>query len=230
MYDIKLKQIAHIENDFHEKFGIPRQSGIFTNTLESYIVFEEDYRNPDFIRGIQDFSHLWLIWCFSESIRENVSPTVRPPKLGGNKRVGVFATRAPYRPNPLGLSCVELLRVEETLNNGRVLVVSGADLINNTPIYDIKPYLPFSDCKIDATGGFTQETKDKTVDVVFPDELISLIPKQKHKGIIAILAQDPRPGYHDDANRIYGMRFSHFNIKFTVENDVLTVVDVTDEE
>ena len=226
MYNINLKQIAHIENDFHEKFGIPRQSGIFTDTLESRIVFENEFRNPDYIRGIEDFSHLWLIWCFSECIRENVSPTVRPPKLGGNKRIGVFATRAPYRPNPIGLSCVELVRIEET-DRGRILIVSGADLINNTPINDIKPYLPFSDSKPEAIGGFTEETQKKTVGVVFPDELLSSIPKSKHEGILAVLKQDPRPGYHNDGQRIYGMRFSDYNIRFRVEDSVLTVVDVT---
>lgn len=219
-----MKIIARIRTDFPDKFGIPRQSGML-NTLESRIVFEREYRVAEAIRGIEDWSHLWLIWEFSESVREDWSPTVRPPRLGGNKRVGVFATRSPFRPNPIGLSCVRLLRVEHTGDEGDVLVVSGADMVDGTPIYDIKPYLPFADIKADASGGFAEAVFGAKLSVDFPDELLSKLPEKKREAAKALLAEDPRPAVRaKDGDRIFGFRFAGFEIKFTVSDGVLTVV------
>ena len=216
--------IARIKSDFPTKFAIPRQSGLLRD-LESRIVFEGKYKNPDYIRGIEDFSHLWLIWCFSENADKGSSPTVRPPRLGGNQRVGVFATRSPFRPNPIGLSSVKLLRVEQS-SDGPVLVVGGADLMDGTPIYDIKPYIPFSDSHSDAVGGFADEHYSDALDVTFPQSLLNLFPESKREAILEILRQDPRPSYHDDPQRIYGFCFAGFEIRFRVDNRALTVVDV----
>ena len=216
--------IARIRSDFPTKFAIPRQSGLLQE-LESYVVFEEKYRNPDYLRGIESFSHLWLIWCFSENVDKGSSPTVRPPRLGGNQRVGVFATRSPFRPNPIGLSSVRLLRTEKT-KEGVCLVVSGADLMDGTPIYDIKPYLAFSDSHPEAVGGFADEHLNDALDVSFSEELLSVFPEEKREAIVKILAQDPRPSYHDDPERVYGFPFAGFEIHFTVEGKLLNVVGV----
>ena len=220
-----MKIIARIYTDFKEKFGIPRQSGL-AEGLVGRIVFEEEYRRPEALRGIDGYSHLWLIWNFSESERDTWSPTVRPPRLGGNRRVGVFATRSPFRPNPIGLSSVRLLGVEHTADEGDVLLVSGADLLDGTPIYDIKPYLAFTDSHPDAVGGFADGVRDYKLTVEFPGELSALIEKEKLSGLVALLENDPRPSYQDDPDRIYGMLFSDREIKFRVEGDTLTVTEV----
>ncbi|MBR5242184.1 MAG: tRNA (N6-threonylcarbamoyladenosine(37)-N6)-methyltransferase TrmO [Clostridia bacterium] len=220
-----MKIIARIYTDFKEKFGIPRQSGL-AEGLVGRIVFEEEYRRPEALRGIDGYSHLWLIWNFSESERDTWSPTVRPPRLGGNRRVGVFATRSPFRPNPIGLSSVRLIGVEHTADEGDVLLVSGADLLDGTPIYDIKPYLAFTDSHPDAIGGFADGVRDYKLTVEFPGELSALIEKEKLSGLVALLENDPRPSYQDDPDRIYGMLFSDREIKFRVEGDTLTVTEV----
>ena len=222
-----MKIIAKIHNDFKKKFGIPRQSGLCGGLL-SRIVFEPEYRNPDALRGIDGFSHLWLIWQFSEAIRDSWSPTVRPPRLGGNKRVGVFATRSPYRPNPIGLSSVKLEGIEVTESEGSVLIVSGADLLDGTPIYDIKPYVAYSDCHTDAISGFADPVKNYALNVLFCKELLSKVHISKQESLIKILEQDPRPSYQDDPEREYGMRFASYEIFFTVDSDTLTVTRVED--
>ncbi len=219
-----MKPIAHIETDFPTKFGIPRQSGLI-NELVGRIVFEKAYRDPQALRGLDDFSHLWLLWEFSENKREDWSPTVRPPRLGGNKRVGVFATRSPFRPNPIGLSCVKLIAIKAE-EEGTVLYVSGADLMNGTPIYDIKPYIPLTDCKPEATEGYTKETKQYALTVDFPADLLTLVPKEKQPALIQVLEQDPRPSYIDDPQREYGVYFGKQNIRFTVNDHILTVIKV----
>ncbi len=216
--------IARIRSDFPTKFAIPRQSGIL-DTLESRIVFEGKYRNPDYIRGIEGFSHLWLIWCFSEHTDKGSSPTVRPPRLGGNTRMGVFATRSPFRPNPIGLSSVRLIRTEQN-DDGPCLVIAGADLMDGTPIYDIKPYIPFSDSHPDAVGGFADEHISDTLSVDFSEQLLTLVPIEKRKALMEILRQDPRPSYHNDPHRVYGFPFAGFEIRFTVDCGNLHVVDV----
>ncbi|NLY24968.1 MAG: tRNA (N6-threonylcarbamoyladenosine(37)-N6)-methyltransferase TrmO [Bacteroidales bacterium] len=221
----EMKTIAHIETDFSTKFGIPRQSGMVEG-LKGRIVFEPDYRNSDAVRGLEAYSHIWLIWAFSETAREEWSPTVRPPRLGGNKRMGVFATRSPFRPNPIALSSVRLESVELHTPEGPVLHVSGADMINGTPIYDIKPYIVYADCHPDATGGFTDAITTQTLRVYFPAELLSSIPGEKREALLSILANDPRPSYQDDSERVYGLSFSGLDIRFTVEGDCLAVVDV----
>lgn len=218
-----MKIIARIHTDFPTKFGIPRQSGLADT--EAVIVFEPEYRKDEALRGIEGFSHLWLIWNFSESKRESWSPTVRPPRLGGNRRMGVFATRSPFRPNPIGLSSVRLLGVEKTAD-GTVLRVSGADLMDKTPIYDIKPYLAFTDSHPDAVGGFADEKKEYALKVKFHTQLLSLIPEDKQNVLIELLSEDPRPQYIDDPRRIYGFVFAGFEIKFNVNEDVLTVINV----
>ena len=223
-----MKIIARIHNDFKEKFGIPRQSGL-SGELKSVIVFEPEYRNPEALRGIEGYSHLWLIWQFSEAIRDDWSPTVRPPRLGGNKRVGVFATRSPYRPNPIGLSSVKLISVEATENDGYVLIVSGADMLDGTPIYDIKPYIAYSDCHADAISGFADPVKDYSLNVDFCKELLSKIDVLKQNSLIEILRQDPRPSYQNDPEREYGMRFANYEIFFRVDGDTLTVTRVEDQ-
>lgn len=220
-----MKIIARIHNDFKEKFGIPRQSGL-SGELKSKIVFEPEYRNPDALRGIDGYSHLWLIWQFSESLRDGWSPTVRPPRLGGNRRMGVFATRSPFRPNPIGLSSVRLLEVQQTKNEGTVLIVSGADLLDGTPIYDIKPYIAYSDCHTDAVSGFAEPVRDYHLNVEFCKELLSKVHISKQNALIEILRQDPRPSYQNDPEREYGMRFAEYEIFFKVSGDTLTVTRV----
>jgi tRNA-Thr(GGU) m(6)t(6)A37 methyltransferase TsaA len=218
---MEIKPVAYIRTDFQDKFGIPRQSGRVP-TLLGRIVFEPSYRSPEAIRGIEEFSHLWLIFGFSAAKRGRRALTVRPPRLGGNKRVGVFATRSPYRPNSLGLSLVRLERIEESEGEGAVLVVSGVDLLDGTPIYDIKPYLPYADAKPDAIGGFGEEMRDYALEVDFPSELLARLPEDKRDAAIACLREDPRPSYHDD-ERVYSMRFAGFDIHFRVKGRVLAV-------
>lgn len=219
-----LKVIARIRSDFPEKFGIPRQSGLVPEAL-SRIVFEEEYRNAEALRGIEGFDYLWLIWEFSENVRETWSPTVRPPRLGGNARLGVFATRSPFRPNPLGLSSVRLERVENDPVHGLTLVVSGADLMDGTPLYDIKPYIPYTDAHPDAAGGFAAEP-DETLAVQFPKEYLQQIPEKKRSALLQVLAQDPRPSYRADGDRVYGLYFAGFNIRFRVAQKIVTVCGV----
>ncbi len=219
-----IKPIAHIYNDLTTKFGVPRQSGL-ANSLVSEIVFAPEYRVSDALRGITDFSHVWLIWSFSEARRDGWSPTVRPPRLGGNERLGVFATRSPYRPNSLALSCVKLLSVEHIEGKGDVLFVAGADLMNGTPIYDIKPYLPYADSIEGALGGFAPDG-GKLLDVIDETGALNLLPEEKRGSLIEILARDPRPQYHDDASRVYGMAFGGYEVKFRVENACVYIVSV----
>ena len=221
-----MKIIAHIENDFPTKFGIPRQSGL-VNSLRSRIVFAPEYRNPDAFRGLEDFSHVWLIWEFSQPVRQKWSPTVRPPRLGGNTRMGVFATRSPFRPNPVGLSAVQLEEVVLHGADAPYLVVSGADLMNGTPIYDIKPYLPHIDSHPDARGGFAVPAAEHRLKVVFPEQWLEKVPEQLRDGLTEVLAQDPRPSYQHDPERVYGFGFARLEVKFTVDGDVLTVCGVT---
>ena len=221
-----MKIIAHIENDFSTKFGIPRQSGL-VNSLRSRIVFAPEYRNPDAFRGLEDFSHVWLIWEFSQAVRQKWSPTVRPPRLGGNTRMGVFATRSPFRPNPVGLSAVQLEEVVLHGADAPYLVVSGADLMNGTPIYDIKPYLPHIDSHPDARGGFAVPAAEHRLKVVFPEQWLEKVPEQLRDGLTEVLAQDPRPSYQHDPERVYGFGFARLQVKFTVDGDVLTVCGVT---
>jgi tRNA-Thr(GGU) m(6)t(6)A37 methyltransferase TsaA len=220
-----MKIIAHIHTDFTEKFGIPRQSGLI-DALKGTIVFEPEYRNPDALRGLEELSHIWLIWEFSESVRDTWSPTVRPPRLGGNKRMGVFATRSPFRPNAIGLSCVKLDNIEHHPELGPILHISGADLMNNTPIFDIKPYLTYADSYPDAVGGYTESLEDYILDVDFPERWLSLIPEDKRVAVKEVLAHDPRPSYQNDSSRIYGFEFAGFNIRFTVKDRMLTVCEV----
>ncbi len=220
---MEIKPIARIRTDFKEKFGIPRQSGR-VNSLTAKIVFEPEYRNPDALRGIDGFSHLWLIFDFSLSHSDKFSPTVRPPRLGGNERVGVFASRSPFRPNSLGLSSVKLIGIEKTENQGDILIVGGADLLDGTPIYDIKPYLPSSDCHADAVGGYADEFTDYKLEVKIKDGVLDGFPKDKLCALIGCLQDDPRPSYQD-GDRVYGLNFSGFNIKFTVKDKILTVIE-----
>ena len=223
--DVTIHPIARMRSDFPTKFGIPRQSGL-VEELRSTIVFEPEYRNDDALRGMEDFSHLWLTWQFSEAVREDWSPTVRPPRLGGNTRMGVFATRSPFRPNNLGLSCVKLLGIEHTAEYGTVLHVGGADLMDGTPIFDIKPYIPYSDCHTDAAGGFTDSADDFLLDVIFPDDLLAKLPESKRSAAIGVLSHDPRPSYQRKPGRIYGLTFAGFDIRFTVDENTLSVIDV----
>ena len=225
MEEISINVIARMHSDFATKFGIPRQSGL-VEELRSTIVFEPEYRNNDALRGLEDFSHLWIIWQFSEAVRQGWSPTVRPPRLGGNTRMGVFATRSPFRPNNLGLSCVRLLDVEHTEKYGTVLHVGGADLMDGTPIFDIKPYIPYSDCKPDASGGFTDQAADFLLTVDFPEELLGKLPEQKREAAIGVLSHDPRPSYQKNEERVYGLTFAGFNIRFMVRDKLLTVLAV----
>lgn len=220
-----MKIIAHIHTDFPDKFGIPRQSGL-VQELTGKIVFEPEYRNPEAVRGLDDFSHIWLLWQFSESKKEHWSATVKPPRLGGKKRMGVFATRSPFRPNDIGLSSVRLQRIELDKKEGPILYVSGIDLMDGTPIYDIKPYIPLADCHPDATEGYTRVTKGHSLEVEFPDELLQMYPEEKRQGIMGVLAQDPRPTYFQDPERVYGVSFAGYNVKFTVDGDRLLVCDV----
>ena len=225
MDTVNIQVIARMHSDFATKFGIPRQSGL-VEALRSTIVFEPEFRNADALRGIEDFSRLWIIWQFSEAVRQGWSPTVRPPRLGGNTRMGVFATRSPFRPNNLGLSCVTLLGVERTESYGTVLHVGGADLMDGTPIFDIKPYIPYADAFPDAKGGFTTGAGEYLLEVNFPEELLSRLPEDKRDAAIGVLSHDPRPSYQKDSDRVYGLRFAGFDIRFSVKDSILTVVDV----
>ena len=217
--------IAKMRSDFASKFGIPRQSGL-VEELRSTIVFEPGYRDPECLRGIEDFSHLWIIWQFSQAVEQGWSPTVRPPRLGGNTRIGVYATRSPFRPNHMGLSCVKLLGVERTQQHGTVLHVGGADLMDGTPIFDIKPYIPYSDCHPEASGGFTDHAGEFLLNVNFPEELLSRLPENKRDAAIGVLSHDPRPSYQRNPDRIYGLHFAGFDIRFQVKESVLTVLEV----
>ena len=223
-----IRPIARMESDLPEKFGVPRQAGI-VEALEGRIVFEPVFRNPEALRGIEGFSHLWLIWQFSKALREDFSPTVRPPRLGGNERMGVFATRSPFRPNSLGLSCVRLLRVERDGERGPVLIVGGADLLDGTPIFDIKPYLPYADCRPEALSGFAPDP-GATLRVEFPPGTEERLPPEKRAALRGVLENDPRPRYQDDPERVYGLDFAGRNVKFRVEGDTLTVIAVEEEK
>lgn len=222
---IALKQIGVIRTDFPEKFGIPRQSGLI-DELRSTLVFEPEYRVPEALRGIEQYSHLWLIWEFSKAVRDGWSPTVRPPRLGGNTRMGVFATRSPFRPNPLGLSCVRLVGVEYNTPEGAVLHLAGADLMDGTPIYDIKPYLPYVDCKPEASNGFALAQQEGVLEVRLPEELAARIPPEKLPALKAVLAQDPRPQYISDPEREFTMSFAGFEVSFTVSGNTLSVTEI----
>lgn len=228
MEQLTMHIIANIHSDFPTKFGIPRQSGL-VEELTAQIVFTPDYRAPEAVRGLEDFSHIWLIWQFSKAVREHWSPTVRPPRLGGNTRMGVFATRSPFRPNAIGLSCVRLLKVEPNTPEGPVLTVAGADLMDGTPILDIKPYIPYADCQMEATGGFTDTAGEFLLKVEFPPELLSMVPEDRREALIGVLRHDPRPSYQRKPERVYGMEFAGWNIRFRVVEDVLTVVEVEKE-
>ena len=223
--DAEMEFIARMRSDFSSKFGIPRQSGL-VEELRSTIVFEPAYRDPEALRGIEGFSHLWIIWQFSQAVRRNWSPTVRPPRLGGNTRMGVFATRSPFRPNSMGLSCVRLMGVEETKDRGTVLHVAGADLMDGTPIFDIKPYIPYDDCHPDATGGFTTGAGEFLLTVDFPEDLLKKLPQDRRAAAVGVLSHDPRPSYQKDPDRTYGLPFAGFDIRFTVREDKLTVHEV----
>ena len=228
MDQLTMHIIANIHSDFPTKFGIPRQSGL-VEELTAQIVFTPDYRVPEAVRGLEEFSHIWLIWQFSGAVRDSWSPTVRPPRLGGNTRMGVFATRSPFRPNEIGLSCVRLLKVEPNTPQGPVLTVAGADLMDGTPILDIKPYIPYADCQPDATGGFTDHAGDFLLEVEFPPELLELVPQDRREALKGVLSHDPRPSYQRNPDRIYGMEFAGWNIRFKVAEEVLTVVEVRKE-
>lgn len=221
MMEHVIRPIARMHSDFSGKFGIPRQAGI-VEQLESIVVFEPEYRVSEALRGIEGFSHLWLIWQFSENLREDWSPTVRPPRLGGNQRLGVFATRSPFRPNALGLSCVRLLAVEDREGLGKVLRVGGADLMDGTPIFDIKPYVPYADCKENATGGFAPDAGE-SLKVAYAPGVASILPEDKLEALTAVLARDPRPRYQHDPERLYAMEFAGFTLRFTVDGRLLTV-------
>lgn len=223
---MELRPIAHIQSDFKEKFGIPRQSGL-VEALRASVIFEPPYRIPDAVRGLEEFSHIWLIWEFSRARRENWSPTVRPPRLGGNKRLGVFATRSPFRPNALGLSAVRLEAVEADTPLGPLLHVSGADLLDGTPIYDVKPYLPYADAIPGASGGFTGRTARRRLEVRCPEELLARVPPEKREALLGVLAEDPRPPYQHDPARVYGMTFAGIEVRFTVEGETLVVGEIT---
>ena len=225
MQDVTIQVIARMKSDFPTKFGIPRQSGL-VQELHSTIVFEPEFRNADALRGMEDFSHLWIIWQFSEAVRNGWSPTVRPPRLGGNTRMGVFATRSPFRPNNLGLSSVRFLGLEETKEYGTVIHVAGADLMDGTPIFDIKPYIPYGDSHPEATGGFTDTAKDFVLEVSFPEQLLTKLPEDKRSAALGVLSHDPRPSYQKDSDRIYGLTFAGYDIRFTVKDNILTVQDV----
>lgn len=229
MEPVNITPIARMHSDFPAKFGIPRQSGL-VEALESRIVFEPAFRNPDALRGIEGYSHLWLIWQFSQAVRADWSPTVRPPRLGGNTRMGVFATRSPFRPNSLGLSCVRLLGLEETDRFGTVLRVGGADLMDGTPIFDIKPYIPYSDSHPDALGGFTDGAGDFLLEVDFPAPLLARIPENKRQALLGVLSHDPRPSYQSDPVRVYGLTFAGLDVRFTVRDNRLTVQAVQESK
>ena len=222
---LELKQIAHICSPFPTKFGIPRQSGL-VDALRATVVFEPEFRNADALRGLEGFSHLWLIWEFSEARRDGWSPTVRPPRLGGNARMGVFATRSPFRPNPLGLSCVRLETIRHDAALGAVLDVSGADLMDGTPIYDVKPYLPYADCKPEAVGGFAASGEGRLLTVRADETLLAGLPARTREALLGVLAHDPRPSYQNDPDRVYGMAFGGCEVRFSVDGETLTVRSV----
>lgn len=221
----EIKPIARIRTDFPSKFGIPRQSGM-VESLEGTIVFEPEYRNRESLRGLESYSHLWLIWGFSKTVCEDWSPTVRPPRLGGNIRMGIFATRSPFRPNPIGLSCVRLEKIRLNTSFGPEIQVSGIDMMDGTPIFDIKPYLPYADCRFDATGGFTDNIRMQVLQVHVASELLNRIPLDKQKALLSTLSLDPRPSYQNDSDRIYGFLFSDFEIRFSVKEQEIFVVDI----
>lgn len=225
MKDLNIKTIARIESDFPEKFGIPRQSGLL-RTLKSVIRFEPEFRNADALRGLEGFSHLWILWIFSENVRDTWKPTVRPPRLGGNKRLGVFATRSSFRPNPIAMSCVKIEEIRTEGKNGPEIVVSGADLMDGTPIVDIKPYLPYTDSIADATSGFAIGEPERSLHVEITVEQLSAFPQAKREALVDLLAQDPRPHYQDDPERTYGFTFAGKEIKFKVCGDTLTVIQI----
>ena len=225
MEKVEMQVIARIKSDFPTKFGIPRQSGL-VEELQATIIMEPEFRNPDMLRGLDGFSHLWLIWQFSANADKTWSPTVRPPRLGGNTRLGVFATRSTFRPNFIGLSSVKLEGLEQTKDFGTVIHVSGADLMDGTPIFDIKPYIPYGDCHPDATGGFTDTADSYLLEVDFPKELLCRLPEDKQLAAIGVLSHDPRPSYQKDSERIYGISFAGFDIRFQVKEDRLTVIEV----
>ena len=225
MKEITIRPIARMRSDFPTKFGIPRQSNL-VEQLRSTVIFEPEYRNPDALRGLEGFSHLWIIWQFSEAVRTDWSPTVRPPRLGGNARMGVFATRSPFRPNNLGLSCVRLEGVEYDTKDGPVIHGSGADLMDGTPIFDIKPYIPYADAHPDALGGFTDTAGEFLLEVEFPQALLTKLPPDKQDAAIGVLSHDPRPSYQRKPDRVYGLPFAGFDIRFRVADEKLTVCEV----
>ncbi len=220
-----MKPIAHIYTDFNEKFGAPRQSGL-VKEAKGKIVFEAKYSVADAVRGLEEFSHIWVLWQFSESVREGWRPTVRPPLLGGNKRIGVFATRSPFRPNNIGLSSLRLEGVDTEDKKGVTLYVSGCDMLSGTPVYDIKPYLPYTDCHSDATGGFTEGLKDRRLEVSCPEELVAKISEEKREAVMKVISQDPRPSYQSDPERIYHLSFAEYEIDFHIEHGKAEIVDV----
>ena len=225
VHEYSMRVIARIHSDFSTKFGVPRQSGL-VDALESIIVFEPEFRNADALRGLDGFSHLWLVWVFDQAIRDSWSPTVRPPRLGGNQRMGVFATRSPFRPNPIALSSVKLAGIEQTAEYGTVLKIRGADLMDGTPILDIKPYIPYADSHPDAVGGFASAPAGETLEVVIPPELVERIPQNRREALRGVLAQDPRPHYQDDPERVYGFGFAGLEVKFSVDGTRLIVSDI----
>ncbi len=225
-YFCGMKVIAHIHTDFPTKFGIPRQSGIIPS-LQGRIVFEPEYRNTEAVRGLEDFSYIWLLWEFSQAVRDTWSPTVRPPRLGGNVRKGVFATRSPFRPNPIGLSSVRLEHIEFDAKLGPVLYVTGADLMDGTPIFDIKPYIAYTDSHPDAVSGFASTPAEYLLEVDFAEELLQKVPESQRESLIEVLAHDPRPQYHADPERVYGMEFGRMEVKFKVNHDLLTVLEIS---
>jgi len=225
-YFCGMKVIAHIHTDFPTKFGIPRQSGIIPS-LQGRIVFEPEYRNAEAVRGLEDFSYIWLLWEFSQAVRDTWSPTVRPPRLGGNVRKGVFATRSPFRPNPIGLSSVRLEHIEFDTKLGPVLYVTGADLMDGTPIFDIKPYIAYTDSHPDAVSGFASTPAEYLLEVDFAEELLQKVHESQRESLIEVLAHDPRPQYHADPERVYGMEFGGMEVKFKVNHDLLTVLEIS---
>ena len=224
--EFTMRPIARIHSDFSTKFGVPRQSGL-VDSLEATVVFEPEFRNPDALRGLEGFSHIWLVWVFDQAVRKDWSPTVRPPRLGGNTRMGVFATRSPFRPNPIALSCVKLVGMEETADRGTVLRILGADLMDGTPILDIKPYIPYADSHPEALGGFAAVPAGETLEVVIPPELLEKVPESRREALRGVLAQDPRPHYQEDPERIYGFGFAGMEVKFSVNRKRLTVRDIS---
>ena len=227
--EFSMRVIARIHSDFATKFGVPRQSGL-VDALESTVVFEPEYRNMDALRGLEDFSHLWLVWVFDKAVRRDWSPTVRPPRLRGNRRMGVFATRSPFRPNPIALSSVKLAGIEQTAEQGPVLHIRGADLMDGTPILDIKPYIPYADAHPEALGGFAAVPAGETLEVIIPPELLEKIPPERREALRGVLAQDPRPHYQDDPERIYGFGFAGMEVRFSVEGSRLTVREISEAE